>query len=114
MSKTLVLVTGANKGIGYEAVKALLQSERPYHVFLGSRSAERGQQAVETLRNECSGTGQNTVEHIELDIASDASIENAFQTVKTSAGRLDVLINNAGAHSPSAHISRVSLISRPH
>lgn len=108
----IVLVTGASKRIGYEVVKALLQSDESYHVFLGSSSLERGQQAVSTLRNECADSlGPrdkgcaltecpncfNTVEAIQVDIASDLSIEKAFETVKASVGRIDVLINNAGA-----------------
>ncbi|OBT75327.1 hypothetical protein VF21_04666 [Pseudogymnoascus sp. 05NY08] len=107
----IVLVTGASKSIGYEVVKALLQSDESYHVFLGSRSLERGQQAVSTLRNECADSFGprdkgcalkecpdcfNTVEAIQVDIASDLSIEKAFETVKASVGRIDVLINNAG------------------
>lgn len=94
-TKTIVLVTGANKTIGYETVKALLESDKPYHVFLGSRSLERGQEAVATLQKECTASS-NTVQVLQLDVSSDSSIEKAFETVKASVGRLDVLINNAG------------------
>lgn len=95
-TKKIVLVTGASKSTGYEVVKALLQSDKPYHVFLGSRLLERGQQAVATLQKECADSS-NTVEAIQVDITSDLSIEKAFQTVKASVGRIDALINNAGA-----------------
>ncbi|KFZ05728.1 hypothetical protein V501_08076 [Pseudogymnoascus sp. VKM F-4519 (FW-2642)] len=106
----IVVVTGASKSVGYEVVKALLQSDESYHVFLGGRSLERGQQAVLTLRNECADSlGPrdkgcalkecpncfNIVEAIQVDISSDLSIEKAFETVKASVGRIDVLINNA-------------------
>lgn len=94
-TKTIALVSGANKGIGYETVKALLQSSKPYHVFLGSRSPERGQEAVQTLRGECPDS-LSTVEAIQLDVESDSSIESAFNTIKNSVGRLDTLVNNAG------------------
>lgn len=93
--KNIALVTGANKGIGYEIVKALLESDKPYHVFLGSRSLERGQEATATLQKECVDS-PNTVEVIEVDISSDSSIAKAFEIVKTSVGRIDTLINNAG------------------
>jgi NAD(P)-dependent dehydrogenase (short-subunit alcohol dehydrogenase family) len=96
-AKRIVFVTGANKHIGYEIVKALLQSDKPYHVYLGSRSLERGQQAVTTLQKECADS-PNTVEAVQVDITSDSSIESAFETVKTSRGYIDTLINNAGTY----------------
>lgn len=94
--KNIALVTGANKGIGYEIAKALLESDKPYHVFIGSRSLERGQEAATTLQKECADSS-NTVEVIEVDISSDSSIAKAFEIVKASVGRIDTLINNAGA-----------------
>ncbi|KAK1833667.1 hypothetical protein QBC39DRAFT_254038 [Podospora conica] len=94
-SPKIVLVTGANKGIGYEIVKALLASPQPYHVLLGSRSLDRGNDAAAQLRSELPST-TNTVEPLELDLVSDTSIQSAFTTVKSAHGRLDVLINNAG------------------
>jgi len=90
-----VLVTGANKGIGYEIVKTLLQSSRRYHVLIGSRSLERGQEAAEKLRAECADTS-STVEPLQLDVSDDFSIEKAFEAVKTSIGHIDALVNNAG------------------
>ena len=96
-SKKIVIVTGANKTIGYEIVKALVQSDKPYHIFLGSRSLERGKQALATLQKECADSS-NIVETVQLDVTSDSSIENAFNLVKSSFGRVDTLINNAGAH----------------
>ena len=95
-SSKVVLVTGANSGIGYEAVKALLQSSKPYHVLLGSRSLDNANSAIESLRKECSDA-TNTVEPLQVDLTSDDSITQAFQTVSTNPGRLDALVNNAGA-----------------
>lgn len=96
-SLNIVLVTGANTGIGYETVKALLQADKPYHVLLGSRSLDKGHQAIEALREECPGTA-NTVEAVQLDLTSDDSIEKAFVQIKASPGHIDTLINNAGTH----------------
>ncbi|RYO90669.1 hypothetical protein DL766_002862 [Monosporascus sp. MC13-8B] len=90
----IVLVTGANNGIGYETAKALLQSDRAYHIFLGSRSLERAKRAVQRLREEVPAA-TNTVEILPVDLTSDQSIENAFEQVKSGPGRLDILINNA-------------------
>ncbi|KAK9482245.1 hypothetical protein V1527DRAFT_34203 [Lipomyces starkeyi] len=95
-SPKVVLVTGGNDGIGYEAVKAFLESEKAYHVFLGSRSLEKGKAAIEKLHKESPGV-TNTVEVVQVDLHSDESIQNAFEQVKASPGRLDALVNNAGA-----------------
>lgn len=94
-SRKIALVTGANKGIGYEITKALFGSSKPYHVLLGSRSLDRGHQAAARLRSELPST-TNTVEPLQLDVLSDASIESAFSAVQSAHGRLDVLVNNAG------------------
>ena len=95
MAPTVVLVTGATNGIGYETVKAFLQSPNPYHVFLGSRSAKKGEATLQKIRAECP-TVSNTVELLQIDLDSDESIEKAFEAVKNGQGRLDILINNAG------------------
>ncbi|KDR73868.1 hypothetical protein GALMADRAFT_269439 [Galerina marginata CBS 339.88] len=114
MSSTkIVLVTGGNSGIGYEAVKALLESDKGYHVLLGSRSLEKAKFAIETLHQECPEV-TNTVEAVEVDLASDESIEKAFDKVKASHGRVDALIiaicRKNGVSLDSAFISgRISL-----
>ena len=96
-SLKVVLVTGGNNGIGYETVKAFLQSDKAYHVLLGSRSLEKAKLAIETLHKECPES-TNTVEAVQVDLTSDESIEKAFEQVKASPGYIDALINNAGMH----------------
>ena len=96
-SPKVVLVTGGNNGIGYETVKAFLQSDMTYHVLLGSRSLEKAKLAIETLHKECPES-TNTVEAVQVDLTSDESIEKAFEQVKASTGHIDALINNAGMH----------------
>lgn len=97
MSSTkIVLVTGGNNGIGYETVKAFLQSAKAvYHVLLGSRSTERGNKAIEKLRGELPETN-STVELVQLDVTSDESIRRALEQVRIHQGRLDALVSNAG------------------
>ncbi len=108
-SSKVVFVTGGNNGIGYETVKALLNSNNPYHVLLGSRSVEKGEQAIAQLKQECASS-HNTVELVQVDLTSDASIERAFAQVQARPGRLDVLVNNAGATFDIAHLrAQVSL-----
>ncbi|KAK1540793.1 short-chain dehydrogenase [Colletotrichum paranaense] len=95
-SKRIVLITGANTGIGYETVKILLQSDRAYHIIVGSRSLEKGDSALAELTKEFPSTA-SSLEVIQVDVADDDSIIGAFKSIKEKHGLLDVLINNAGA-----------------
>ncbi|KAJ6545002.1 hypothetical protein DFH09DRAFT_1172443 [Mycena vulgaris] len=87
----IVLITGANKGIGFETAKQLASQYKGYHILMGSRDVERGAKAAETLQQ-----AGLSVEALAIDVADDRSIEAAAETVKSKFGRLDVLINNAG------------------
>ncbi|KAJ7309262.1 hypothetical protein DFH08DRAFT_731158 [Mycena albidolilacea] len=108
-SSKIVLVTGGNNGLGYETVKALLESDKPYHVLLGSRSLEKGKAAIETLHKECPASA-STVDAILLDLTSDESIERAFAQIEGTHRRLDTLVNNAGATFDIEHVAgKVSL-----
>lgn len=84
------LITGANKSIGFETARQLVQ--QGYYVYLGSRDGQKGQQAVSQLRSE----GLTQVEPIEIDVDNPDSIKAARETLGQKTGVLDVLINNAG------------------
>ncbi len=85
-----VLITGANKGIGFETARQLLQ--RDCHVYLGCRDLQKGRAAVEQLKTE----GLNNVEAVELDVTDEISVKNAREYIGRQTHVLDVLINNAG------------------
>lgn len=84
------LITGANKSIGYETARQLLQ--KGYYIYLGSRNLSNGLEAVEKLKTE----GLNEVEAIQIDVSSDESVKAAHAEISKKTQVLDVLINNAG------------------
>ena len=81
---TVTLITGANKGLGYETARQLI--ERGHCVYLGARNPERGKEAASEL-------GARLVQ---LDVTDDSSVETALGVVAENEGHLDVLVNNAG------------------
>jgi NAD(P)-dependent dehydrogenase (short-subunit alcohol dehydrogenase family) len=85
-----VLITGANKGIGFETAKQLAQLN--YFVYLGSRNNEQGYAAIKKLH----GLGITNVENVQIDIADINSVRRARQELETKISALDILINNAG------------------
>ena len=81
---TVTLVTGANKGIGYETARRLV--EAGHTVYVGARNPERGEKAAAELG----------ARFVQLDVTDDASVAAALATIEAAEGRLDVLVNNAG------------------
>ncbi|MBX2960879.1 MAG: SDR family oxidoreductase [Cyclobacteriaceae bacterium] len=83
-----IIVTGSNKGIGFEVVRQL--AKQNHNVILTARENIKGKEAVDRLKAE----GLN-VHFLLLDVSDDASIKHAAQQVKVRFGKVDVLINNA-------------------
>lgn len=88
-AKTIALITGANRGIGFEIARQLAQ--KGSIVLVGARDESRGRQAADTLRAE--GFDARPVQ---LDVTDGASIARAVDFIGAEFGRLDILINNAG------------------
>jgi NAD(P)-dependent dehydrogenase (short-subunit alcohol dehydrogenase family) len=80
---TTTLITGANKGLGYETARRLIAAG--HIVYLGSRDPERGRAAAESLG----------ARMVPLHVTDDASVDAAVATIAADGG-LDVLVNNAG------------------
>lgn len=89
MTGKTALITGANKSIGYETARQPARLD--YRIWLGSRDAERGRDAVERLMAE-----GHDVRMLLIDITSDDGVQAAAALVRDEDGSLDVLINNAG------------------
>ena len=88
-SSKIALVTGANKGIGFEVARQLARDG--CIVYLGARSSDLGQKAAAQLQSE-----HLDARFLELDLARPETIEAAAARLKTDFGRLDILVNNAG------------------
>jgi NAD(P)-dependent dehydrogenase (short-subunit alcohol dehydrogenase family) len=88
-SKKIALVTGANKGIGFETVRQL--AAKDIMVLLGARDEKRGREAAETLKKE----GLD-VQFLQLDVNDPISQDNAAKFIADKFGKLDILVNNAG------------------
>lgn len=84
---TVTLISGANKGLGYETARQLI--DRGHTVYIGARNVERGGAAA-------SGLGG---EFVKLDVTDDGSVKDALGVIDEREGRLDVLVNNAGISS---------------
>jgi NAD(P)-dependent dehydrogenase (short-subunit alcohol dehydrogenase family) len=88
-NRPIALITGANKGIGYEVARVL--GTQGMTVLVGSRDDARGVEAERTLRD----LGIDA-HHVSLDVADEASVARAAKQIEADHGRLDVLVNNAG------------------
>ncbi|MDG4792997.1 SDR family NAD(P)-dependent oxidoreductase [Micromonospora sp. WMMD1082] len=81
---TITLITGANKGIGFETARQLL--DLGHVVYIGARDVERGAKAAAAIG----------ARFVQLDVTDDASVSSALAAIDAAEGRLDVLVHNAG------------------
>ncbi|KAI0521734.1 hypothetical protein F5B22DRAFT_634603 [Xylaria bambusicola] len=94
--KKILLITGGNTGLGFEAIKALSQSQTAYEIILGCRTISKGESAIAAVKKQFPET-KSTYSTVQVDLESDESLEKAVEELKSRHGRLDVLINNGGA-----------------
>lgn len=86
----LVLVTGANKGIGYGIAKHL--GLNGWNIILGARNEERAEKAIQDLRS----VGVNVVGWVNIELSDLRSIDTAANQIKEQFPTLSLLVNNAG------------------
>jgi NAD(P)-dependent dehydrogenase (short-subunit alcohol dehydrogenase family) len=89
----IALITGANKGIGFETARQL--GHLGIKVLVGARDESRGRAAVDSLRAE-----KIDAHFVLLDVTSESSIRDAANLIERQHGRLDILVNNAGMMNP--------------
>ena len=100
MQQRIVLVTGANKGIGFEVVRQL--ARKGFHVFLGARNEEAGKAAAQKLNREAEeehsheNSRRGAVTAVKIDVSEPDSIRRAAEEFSRTSDRLDTLVNNAG------------------
>jgi NAD(P)-dependent dehydrogenase (short-subunit alcohol dehydrogenase family) len=85
----IALISGANKGIGYEIARGL--GAKQIQVLVGARDEARGQAAVEKLKAQGADA-----RFVKLDVTDSGTIQRAAEWIEKEFGRLDILINNAG------------------
>lgn len=96
MSERIALITGGNKGLGFETARRL--KENRVRFYIGARQSERGIEAASLL----------AVEWLHLDVKDEASVRDAAVRLGEREGSLDVLVNNAGiagSHKPAAELT---------
>lgn len=95
------LVTGANKGIGFEVVRQLLSIN--FNVILTARNREKGLMAYNLFKNH-----EEKLFFVQMDVGNEDSIKKAAKEVKSKNIKIDVIVNNAGVLLDSESINEVS------
>jgi NAD(P)-dependent dehydrogenase (short-subunit alcohol dehydrogenase family) len=93
---TTTLITGANKGLGFETARRLIESG--HTVYVGARNTQYGQKAAAELG----------ARFVQIDVTDEDSVKAAAEFIREDAGRLDVLVNNAGIGGAAKPVGEVT------
>jgi NAD(P)-dependent dehydrogenase (short-subunit alcohol dehydrogenase family) len=96
MVDRIVLVTGGNKGLGFETARRL--KALGYTVYIGARDSARGEGAAATLG----------VAWLQLDVTNEGSVSRAASALDARARQLDILVNNAGVAGPRKAVANLT------
>ncbi|KAI7165510.1 hypothetical protein D0869_11375 [Hortaea werneckii] len=108
-SKTLVLITGANQGLGFYAAQQMAATGK-YHVLIGARDIKKAESAIQQLAGDSSlKVDASSLEPLLIDANSDESIDAAAKAVEQKHARLDILMVNAGIAGDQTATSSKSL-----
>lgn len=101
MAPKIVLITGANSGVGLATAKVLTSASDDYHVIISARSLAKAEVAKSEVEAEHPGCASR-LSNVQLDVTDVASINLARDFVEKEFGHLDALINNAGSSAQDA------------
>ncbi|CRJ80647.1 Short-chain dehydrogenase/reductase tropE like protein [Verticillium longisporum] len=105
-NKKVILITGANSGIGYDTSYILANASADNHVIMAARSETKGRKSLLEIE---ARKPAGTLSFLELDITSDDSIKAATEQLTAKFAAIDVLVNNAGIYSQDGPVSREHL-----
>lgn len=92
MNKRIILVTGANSGIGYQT--ALTLAKQGHHVIIHGRNRQKVQGAVAKIREE---TGNENIDSVIADLSLMSEVKRLADEITKNYDHLDALVNNAGS-----------------
>jgi NAD(P)-dependent dehydrogenase (short-subunit alcohol dehydrogenase family) len=97
----VVVITGANTGLGFE--NAIDLAKRGGKIYIACRDIKRGENALKNIKEQ---SGSKNVKFLQLDLASLESIKEFVKNFKNLENRLDILINNAGMVSKTRSLTK--------
>ncbi|KAL9612061.1 MAG: hypothetical protein Q9167_003321 [Letrouitia subvulpina] len=93
MNQFVVLITGANSGVGLATAEVLTNASSDYHVIVAARTLQKAETAIAELKS--TGDIKGSLSPVQLDVTDSDSIDHAVAYVEKTFGHLDALVNNA-------------------